>query len=115
MIDLPTPPIDLLTVSKGRRLVQVIIAILKTQPEEVTGVGLHKEDFWILLDMLGYPCSTALVTLHKVKVVIEDIEQDKLHLHTKNGNSKIFVEDVWVILHPEEETRLHRVLREGVI
>ena len=113
MIDLP--PIDLPTVSKGRRLVQVILAILKTQPEEMTGVGLHKKDYEILLDMLGYPCSTIFVILHKVKVFTENIDQDMICLHAKNRKSKVFVEDVWVILHPEEETRLHRVLREDVI
>ena len=113
MIDLP--PIDLPTVSKGRRLVQVILAILKTKPEEITGVGLHRKDFEILLDMLGYPWSTAIVVLHKSDVFVEDVEQDTLQLHAKNGKSKVFVEDVWVILHPEEETRLHRVLREGIV
>lgn len=64
MIDtLPTPPIDLPTVTKGLRLVQVILAILKTEPEEITGIGLHESDYRILLDMLGQPYSTIFVTL----------------------------------------------------
>ena len=114
MIDLP--PIDLSPPSsKGRRLVQVILAILKTQPEEITGVGLHEADYKILLDMLGYPCSTIFVTLHRAKVFVDSIDQDMLHLHAKGKKSKVFIEDVWVILHPEEETRLHRILREDVI
>ena len=96
-------------------MVQVILAILKTHPEGITEVGLHKDDFWILLDMLGYSCSTAVVTLHKVKVFTDNTKQDMLSIRASGGSSKVFIEDIWVILHPEEETRLHRVLREGVI
>lgn len=94
---------------------QVILAILKTQPEDITGIGIHKEDYAILLDILGNPCSTSLVTLHGVKLFTDVVNQDMLSLRSKKGKSNIFVEDVWVILHPEEETRLHRVLREDVI
>ena len=80
-----------------------------------TVIGLHRADYGILLDMLGYPCSTIFVTLHKVNVFVDTIDQDMLCIRAKDGKSKVFIEDVWVILHPEEETRLHRILREGVI
>lgn len=116
MIDtLLNPPIDLPTVTKGRRLVQVILAILKTEPEGITGIGLHESDYRILLDMLGHPCSTIFVTMNKVRIFSDTITQDMLHIRSSKGKSKVFIEDVWVILHPEEETRLHRILREEVI
>ena len=118
MIDQPPPAnkLELKTIDKGRRLVQVLLAILKTHSEGITRVGVNQADYKILLDMLQKPCSIRSITLHRVEVLIESVvEEDMLCIHTKEGVSKVFVEDVWVILHPEQETRLHRVLREGVI
>ncbi len=102
--------------SEGSRLVQVILAVLKTR-QEIKRVDLSPIDYKILLDMLGHPCSTTEVLLHGAKILVNpDVSEDMLNLYALDGReAKVFVEDIWVVLHPTEETRLHRVLREDVI